>query len=56
LDTEQVRKILYKIHAAVAGTVQLIKVSLSLSIYIAVLFYRVERVDGRWLNTFRPVE
>jgi len=27
-----------------------------LSTYITVFFYRVERVDGRWLNTFMPFE
>jgi hypothetical protein len=41
LDVEQIRKIL---HILVVGTIQLIKLSLSFSIYIKV-FYRVERVS-----------
>jgi len=41
LDVEQIRKIL---HTLVAGTIQLIKLSLSLFIHIKVVFYRVESV------------
>jgi hypothetical protein len=55
LDIEQVTKILNKIHTPVVGAVQLLKVSLLLSI-ITVFFNRLERVGGRWLNNFMPIE